>query len=77
MTITELKQSEEFRTRIDIIRSYSRGTVFTVSFCEMDSLKSELMHLVLKEASDLRLIDCISFDFNRDGVITEEMWRRI
>lgn len=77
MTITELRENEEYRTCMDKIRGYRVGFEFTIPFHRMSVGKANAMRIILKDAHAEGLIDCISFDFDRDGVITEETWRRI
>ena len=77
MTLTELRQTEQYRSCMDQIREYSFGYKFTLPFYKMGPKQSEAVHQILQDAYAEGLIECISFDFDRDGVITEETWRRI
>lgn len=77
MTIIELRENEEYRTCMDKILGYRVGFEFTISFHRMSTGQANAMRVILRDAYAEGLIDCISFDFDLDGVITEETWRRI
>lgn len=77
MTITELRQSEEYRTCMDKIRKYKTGFEFTIPFYRMSKGQANAMHRILRDAYDEGLIESVSFVLNLEGECTEETWRRL
>lgn len=77
MTITELRQSEDYRICMDKIRRYKTGFEFTIPFYRMSKGQANAMHRILRDAYDEGLIESVSFSFNLDCEGTEETWRRI
>lgn len=77
MTITELRQSEDYRICMDKIRTYRTGFEFTIPFYRMSIGQANAMRRILQDAHDEGLIESISFDLNLEGECTEETWRRL
>lgn len=77
MTITELRQSEEYRVCMEKIRRYRTGFEFTIPFYKMSVGQANAMHRILQDAHGEGLIESVSFSFNLDGERAEETWRRL
>lgn len=77
MTITELRQGKEYRVCMDKIRNYKTGFEFTIPFYKMSVGQANAMHVILRDAYEMGLIESVSYTFTLEGEGTEETWRRL
>ena len=77
MTITELRESADYRLCMNKIRNYRTGFEFTIPFYKMSIGQANAMRCILRDARNEGLIESVSCTFGLELDTTEETWRRV
>ena len=80
MTISDFRKSKGYADSLEKIRNYSSGFEFTIPYYKMPTPTKNGMRVLLADASNEGLIECISIGYSMEDLInsqvTEETWRR-
>lgn len=77
MTLTQLRQSDEYAKCIHKIKGYSAGFTFTVPYYKMTKGQRESMRIVLGDAQVQGLIESTSINLSLEGDVVSETFRRL
>ena len=77
MTITELRNHEEYQKCLDKVKSYKEGFKFTLNWTEIPKAKANALRQIMTDFIEMGLLEHMSFTLNLDGETTSETYKKI
>lgn len=77
MTITELRNHEEYQKCLDKVKSYKEGFKFTLNWTQIPKAKANALRQIMTDFIEMGLLESMKFDLNLKGEITSETYRKI
>lgn len=77
MTITQFRNSKEYKEAIEKIKSYSMGFTFTLKYEEIPAGKCNALRIITRDCINMGILESISIGLDIKGNITDETYKRI
>ena len=77
MTVTELRNHEEYQKCLDKVKSYKKGFKFTLNWTEIPKAKANALRQTMTDFIEMGLLEHMSFTLNLDGETTSETYRKL
>lgn len=76
MTISELRQHEEYKKSTEKIKNYSKGFKFTMNYSQIPIAKANALKIIMKDCEENGLIESVSMGLDLMGNLMEETFIR-
>jgi len=77
MTVQELRQHPEYTLCFNKIKAYRKGFEFTLYYAQIPRAKANGLKIVMRDAIEQGLLECIATGWSLEGTITDETFRKI
>ena len=77
MTITQFRNSKEYKEAINKIKAYSIGFTFTLKYEKIPVGKCNALRIITNDCINIGILESISIGLDIQGNITDETYKRI
>ena len=77
MTITELKQSQDYQAAMNKVKGHSKGFRFTLNYDQIPVAKGNALKILMRECCDLGIVESVQMGFDLQGNIVSETYVKL
>lgn len=77
MTITEVRNHEEYAMAMKKIQSYPKGFEFTLNYKQIPRPQGNALKIIMKDAIEKGLLESVAIGLALDGTQTDETFRKL